>query len=91
MRWSYSHLLNPPALIVPIRIKSVNGNDFQESVAKVDTGADLTVIPESTKKRLYLKPYNFRECKGSFDTEPTIWPTFFVSIEIEKAFHLTLR
>jgi predicted aspartyl protease len=53
----YSSLLKPPAPVATVRIiHPVTGVESQDFAGKLDTGADMTVIPETLARQLALPP-----------------------------------
>lgn len=53
--------------------------------AKIDTGADLTVIPERIRKQLKLFPGGTIPC-GGFSGDSDDYPTYYVDISIANTF-----
>ena len=57
VRYNYNRQLTPAAPFVHIRIVSYDGRVLAERVpAQIDTGADLTVVPDELADRLNLMP-----------------------------------
>jgi predicted aspartyl protease len=50
--------------------------------AKVDTGADVSTIPEAAVEALNLKPVDFVDVRGPFDDYKVV-PTFLIFVRLE--------
>jgi len=59
MRFAYSRNTPYPALLMPAVLSSVEGGAIFDADAKIDTGADMTIVPEAICKALGLVPVNF--------------------------------
>jgi len=91
MRFKYSHDVFPPGLILPVRLSIIGGEDGREAKAKVDTGADISVISEELRKELNLLPRGVVSAKGAFDEGFTPSPTYFVKLYINHSFSFELQ
>jgi predicted aspartyl protease len=56
MKRRLSHDFNPPAPMVPVRIRAPRGLDAATLEGKLDTGADLCAVPEHYLVELDLPP-----------------------------------
>lgn len=56
MKFSLSDAFDPPAPIVPVRVRGPEGTDVAEMDAKIDTGGDLSAVPEHHVTSLDLVP-----------------------------------
>lgn len=91
MKFKYSYDVFPPGLILPVRI-SVNGTrNGKQAIAKIDTGADISVIPEELRKELRLSPRGVIWARGTFDKEKKPYPTFFVTLSINDSFSFEIE
>jgi hypothetical protein len=75
MRYGYSDELAPPGLMVPSTVFGLGSEIGLASTAKVDTGADLSIMPESLRRSLGLKPAGIVQVKGAFDRASRSEPT----------------
>ncbi|MEX0726587.1 MAG: hypothetical protein WD065_09985 [Planctomycetaceae bacterium] len=91
MRFDYSHHLFPPGLVLPAFVRGLGTDDVVEVEAKVDTGADLTVIPDSARGQLKLKPCGYMLCRGAFDDEPQRVPTYFIELSLDGTTYTKLE
>jgi len=65
MKTTYDTSLQPPAPFVPVRLASLADRSERIAVqAKIDTGADLTVIPARLVEQLQLMPAGEIEVEG---------------------------
>jgi predicted aspartyl protease len=75
-------LLQPPGPVVSIRVSPTKRSEpFRDRLAEIDTGADISVIPDSLAADLQLK------AKGpvimlSYDKDPVERSTYLVDLEI---------
>ncbi|MFN0196103.1 MAG: aspartyl protease family protein [Planctomycetaceae bacterium] len=91
MRFDYSHNLLPPGLLLPAFVRGLGTDDVAKVEAKVDTGADLTVIPDSTRRQLKLKPCGYTYCRGAFDDQPQRVPTYFIELSLDQTTYTKLE
>ena len=56
MKRALSRLFDPPAPMVPVRVRAPGGLDAVEVEGKLDTGADLCAVPERHVVELALPP-----------------------------------
>jgi predicted aspartyl protease len=84
MKAAYNTALLPPAPFAPVRLASLT--DHAEPVAiqaKIDTGADLTVIPLRLIEQLQLMPAGEIEVEGYDGRRATI-PAYDVNLQIDQ-------
>jgi predicted aspartyl protease len=67
MKYPYNHSIIPPALIIPVEIQESRKKISRVVDAKIDTGADITTIPEEIVDSLKLKPGDFVDVRGPLD------------------------
>jgi predicted aspartyl protease len=53
-RYPYSVGYDPPAAVIPLEMRHPEGSDAVQIVALVDTGADVTIVPQSIAVELGL-------------------------------------
>lgn len=71
----------PPAPIVKVVLFRPISKVSEEGVGKIDTGADMTVIPTSCVERLRLNPASTILVRGYDGREEEV-ETYFVGIEL---------
>ena len=81
MKFVYSHDLAPPGLVISIQVRGLGNSSPEEVPAKIDTGADISAIPEATRTRLRLPPQGHLKCRGFGEASTTSRPTYFVEVE----------
>ncbi len=55
IRYNYNKQVNPPGPFIHVHLTSPDGSrELRDVPAQIDTGADLTVVPESTVDELHL-------------------------------------
>jgi predicted aspartyl protease len=86
MRFKYSEQFFPVALILSVKISPLGGSSNRDVSAKIDTGADITVVPKELVKQLGLPPRGVIYAKGAFDTQAKAQPTFFITLSINDVF-----
>jgi predicted aspartyl protease len=82
MKYAYSRSIIPPALVIPVVIQDKDRRNSATIEAKVDTGADVSTIPEAVADTLHLKPVDFVEVRGPFDDYKVV-PTFLIFVKLE--------
>ncbi len=83
MSHRYSSDLDPPALLLPIHVRSYYSNgDGVETVGLLDTGADVSVIPEELCRQLGLLPWGTM-CAGGLGEEIEDRPTFLIRVQFD--------
>lgn len=91
MKFKYSYDIFPPGLIVNVRVSQIGAKKGKKVKAKIDTGADISVIPEDLRKELRLLPRGVIFARGAFDKEKTLRPSFFVTLSINRVFSFDLE
>jgi len=84
MKATYDTSLFPPAPFVPVRLASLADRSEPVAVrAKIDTGADLTVIPARLVEQLQLMPAGEIEVEG-YDGRRATLRTYDVNLHIDQ-------
>ena len=83
MRFAYSEQLSPPGLILPTIFRSIGSHDAMSIEGKIDTGADMTVIPLELKNRLKLKAFTLRRCRGALASDFITVSSFFIEYSFD--------
>ena len=91
MKFEYSHDVLPPGLILSVFLSGIGKRNGKDATAKVDTGADISVIPEEVRKELRLLPRGVIWARGAFERELKPYPTFFVNLSINHSFSFELQ
>lgn len=91
MRFNYSNEIFPAGLILTVNIQPYNGRQKKEIEAKIDTGADISVIPLNVKKELRLPLRGYIPVHGAFDDVAQNKPTFFITLSINNHFTFDLE
>lgn len=81
MRYSFDY--NPPAPALKARLTKPLSNNSIELKAKLDTGADITVLPEHAVNELRLIPAS-RVSVSSLDGQEVFRYTYFIDIAFQK-------
>lgn len=79
----YSQNYNPPAPSLKIRFSRPSSTRSLELQAKLDTGADITVLPQHTINELRLIPAR-RISVSSFDQREVWKYTYFVDLSFKN-------
>lgn len=64
MKRKLSRAFDPPAPMVPVRLRSPGGLDSADLEGKLDTGADLCAVPEQLVETLGLPPVRVVRAAG---------------------------
>jgi len=91
MRFAYSKQLSPPGLMLPLFLRAIGSHVSEATEGKIDTGADMTVIPASLKDGLNLPEFGRRMCKGALDAHPTIVPTYYIEYSFDGSEYFELE
>jgi len=78
----YSERYDPPALVVPISVKVIGSEFWTEFEALVDTGADVSAIPDVLHTKFDLLPFDYVEIETLLAESIEIEPTYRVSVRI---------
>ena len=84
MRFEYSREKSPPCLIMPVSVSKIERATRLEINSLIDTGADISAIPEGMVKKLKLLPGGEIDIYGVFGKREC--PTYFISIYVNKAY-----
>lgn len=79
----YSDSYNPPAPSLNVRFSRPSSTRSLEIQAKLDTGADITVIPQQIINELRLMPVR-RISVSSFDKRQVWKYTYFVDLSLKN-------
>lgn len=91
MRFDYSSDFFPPGLIFPIAVFPLVGKDGITIDAKIDTGADMSAIPERLIEILELTPSGVIYAQGAVDVEVKKLPTYYVKLSLNEEFNFELE
>ncbi len=84
MKASYDTSQLPPAPFLPVRLTSLAEHSESITVqAKLDTGADLTAIPDALIERLHLMPASEIEVEG-YDGRRATLRAYDVNLQIDQ-------
>lgn len=88
----YDKRFNPPAPIVKGQITFTGGDISSQPHVEflVDTGADLTAIPQSEIKRIGLRPRGRLTLKGAVGAAQTV-PTYRITLLMDTGFACDLE
>lgn len=81
MKYSFNY--NPPAPALKARLTKPLSNHSIELEAKLDTGADITVLPEHVVNELRLIPAS-RLTVSSFNGQEVFRYTYFIDIALRS-------
>ncbi len=90
MKYAYTRSFSPPALVIPVVVEDKDRNNSMVVEAKVDTGADITTMPESVIDKLKLKPADFVDVRGPFDDYKVV-PTYLIFARLEDGREFRLK
>jgi len=80
---SYSRDFDPPAPVVSCTIYCpVDRRRVTSVLGEIDTGADISVVPQSVVDALKLIPRRLLITEG-YDGTQSQWPSYMVDLEIE--------
>jgi hypothetical protein len=82
MRFRYSNIDRPPCLMVPVVVAGIGGALVQDCDAKIDTGADATVIPTMIARALGLVPCGHATICGVRSERWTSVPIYQVRLRV---------
>ncbi|MFQ5594045.1 MAG: retroviral-like aspartic protease family protein [Anaerolineae bacterium] len=78
---SYDLQMDPPAPFVHVQITNPATGETCTLRAKLDTGASMSVLPESVAEELSLEPMGRMQCYG-YDGTGSSRPIYFVSLDV---------
>lgn len=79
----YDDSYEPPAPVVKLSVCNPFSRGFVEGVGKIDTGADITVIPIEWVRRLSLMPASVVWVQG-YDGRPRGVYMYYVEIKLQN-------
>jgi hypothetical protein len=82
MRLDYNRQADPPELIVPAVVAPLDSAQVMDFDAKIDTGADMTIVPSSLRRSLNIKIISRGISRGALGEEWRSIPLFMVRIRI---------
>jgi hypothetical protein len=82
IRFSYFNGDSPPSLVVPAVIAGIVGALVQDVDAKIDTGADATVVPTTIRQALGLVPCGRVTIRGARAEKWTAVPIYQIRLRI---------
>ncbi len=90
MRSKYSSE-RTPSLVLPVDVSSPRAQTVWHVAAKIDTGAEVTIIPDSVRRGLNLKARGRLRTKGPFDAGWQSRPTYNVHLSIKDCISLEIK
>jgi hypothetical protein len=88
MKCAYDAGMSPPGLLLPATVGPLERDAFSHVTMKLDTGADITAIPQDVLVALAVKPEGRILVRGPFDRDVEERPTYFVNLRItDKILH----
>ena len=79
----YSHDFDPPAPVVTFTIYCpVDRRRVTSVLGEIDTGADISVVPQRVVNALKLIPRRVLTTEG-YDGTQSQWPAYMVDLEVE--------
>jgi predicted aspartyl protease len=82
MKRRYSEAVSPPALVLTVSVSRIGQNAAEEVPAKIDTGAGISVIPNSIRDKLGCQPMGQARVKGAFEADFHIEPTYYATLDL---------
>jgi predicted aspartyl protease len=82
MLHSYDKAQKPPALMIDCTVANPNSGKERQEKGKIDTGASLTMIPESCSGNLALVQVRWVTSKD-YAGQERLHPSFVVDIEVD--------
>jgi hypothetical protein len=82
MRFRYSRGNILPELVVPVVIGSEENQRVKDVDGKIDTGADMSVIPGAVRAALNLPRSGVAKCRGARGEKWENVPTYIVRVRI---------
>jgi predicted aspartyl protease len=81
--YRYDTSVDPPAAIVPVQVTNPDSEASMRLPAKIDSGAAISVLPQTTVADLSLEPTGDVLASG-YDRRMALLPTYSVTFEIES-------
>jgi hypothetical protein len=82
MRFAYTKNPHSAELIVPVVIGGMTSPLLLDYSAKLDTGADITVVPAEVRSRMSVKPSDWARSSGALGQTWKMIPLFCVRIRV---------
>ena len=82
MRFSYTHNRHNAELVVPVVVGGLNSPLLFDFSAKIDTGADISIVPSLVRKRIGIEPWVWSTSSGALGQNWNLIPIFFVRFRI---------
>lgn len=82
MKFRYSTRVSPPAMMVPVSVSQPGKSGVEKVLAKIDTGACISIIPEAITERLRFQPGEEFLVKGMFDVAPHVELTYYAILDL---------
>ena len=80
--YRYDPRFAPPAPYVPVQLRNPDTGTTTTISAKIDSGADMSVLPQAVVANLALEPTGDILASG-YDRKPVLLPTYNVTFEIQ--------
>ena len=82
MRFGYSDDLPTAGMILPILVGGIESDHVRVVQSLVDTGADVSAVPEDLRIELGLQPRGRFSCRWGCDREAKYLPTYCVHVSL---------
>ena len=82
--WPYNQNIDPPAPFLPVVVLHPITGESHTLVAKLDTAADISAIPETLRNNLNLNQAQTIPVEG-YDGVRTSLPTYIITLELAGA------
>jgi hypothetical protein len=82
MRFAYTRNPHAPELVVPVVVGGMTSPLMLDYSAKIDTGADISVVPAEVRKQMGIKPSIWSTSSGALGQTWRAIPLFFVRIRV---------
>jgi predicted aspartyl protease len=91
VKYSYSDSISPPGMLLDIRVSGLGLTSETVTTALIDTGADITVIPNDKISELGLQPRGYQNVRGLFESEYQVAPIYYITLRINKDRHFQVK
>lgn len=82
MRFRYSHFAHTPELVVPVVVGGLTSPLIQDFDAKIDTGADITIVPSKVRAAMQMQPIQWIPATGALGQSWGRVPLFYVRMRV---------
>ncbi len=82
MRFQYSHTTFSPEMIVPVVLGAADSPLILDFDGKVDTGADIVVVPSTVRQRFGIPVSTWTDSSGALGQKWTKIPIFYVRLRV---------